>query len=104
MKRARSELRDGCDQIFLGIGIILRKLAYSELLQDFFFGILSSFVYANMILNFFNNINEQTDSSSNSRRTMRVKQRYIDLRNRSQVFLSELRNDKKVDEKDYRFF
>lgn len=73
---------DQFDEIFLAITKILNTYSSSEVLQGYFFKTFESFVYANLVNNFFLNLTPEnlTDYSLSSDYIVRINDKYKKLR------------------------
>jgi hypothetical protein len=94
------------DTLFLSISIVLSRLNKSIIIADFFFQLFSSFVYANLISNFFDNLNDKmaSDLDLDSRKIPFIMNKFANIRSETKISVSEGKPDKRIDHSYYEKF
>lgn len=94
------------DTLFLSISVVLSRLNKSIIIADFFFQVFSSFVYANLISNFFDNLNDKMASELDldSRKIPFIMNEFANIRFETKISVSEGKPDKRIDHSYYEKF
>lgn len=94
------------EKVFSGFIDTLSNFSSSEILESFLFQHISSFFYANIIYNFFNNLNEKNalEMNLNLERLSDIKKRFTNIENEAKNYLLDFKDYKKIKKEYYNFF
>lgn len=102
----RKEFYSALDQLFEGIMHLLSRMAPSVTLKDYFLQIYSSMIYAQVIFNFFNNLNLKICSELNldSKQIPQIREKYAKIENQVSMFIHDPELALEIDRTYYQEF